>query len=203
MAASAYELHVITTGRQELEELLPIVSQWQPGQVSALHVREKARGARELVHWYERLAAAIPHTSIFVNDRIDAALAVGAAGVQLGYTSLPAATARRLLPSGTRIGCSVHSPEEAAEASRCGADYVLYGHVYATASKLGAAPRGIEALRATCAAAELPVIAIGGIGPEQTSEVLKAGAAGIAVLSGILLARDPYSELLRYREAME
>lgn len=203
MTMPTHELHVVTTGRQELEELKSIVSRWEPGWVSALHLREKARGARELVRWYEELSAVIPHTPIYLNDRLDAALAVGAPGVQLGFASLPPETARLLLPPGTRIGCSVHAPDEAVDACRRGADYIVYGHVYETASKPGSAPRGIAALRETVEAAERPVIAIGGVKPEHVREVLAAGAAGIAVLSGILLAPDPSAELLRYRMELE
>lgn len=203
MSTPAYELHVITTGKQELDELAAIVSRWEPGMVNALHLREKARGARELVRWYEKLSAIIPHTPVYINDRVDVALAVGAPGVQLGCASLTPEAARRLLPVGTRIGCSVHSPEEAADACRCGADFVVYGHVYVTASKPGAAPRGVAELRRTAEAAQRPVIAIGGIGPEQVGKVLAAGAAGIAVLSGILLAPDPYAALQRYCGTLE
>lgn len=197
-------MFLITTGKQELGELASIVRQLEPGLADVLHIREKHRSARELAEWYGTLSeAAPPGLAVYINDRLDTAAAVGAPGVQLGYTSLPPEDARRILPSGTRIGVSVHSPEEAASARYSGADYLLFGHIYATASKEGTAPRGTEALRRVVDATELPVIAIGGIEPENTEEVLAAGCSGIAVLSGVLLHPDPAGRLRGYRKAMD
>lgn len=195
-------LHVITTGRQSLEELLGLVSGWKPGDVDALHLREKGRGARELWSWHEALSRAIPHTPVYINDRLDAAWAAKAPGVQLGYASLPPAAARRLLGPGTRIGVSVHSPEEAALAEGEGADYVIFGHIFPTASKQDLPPRGTDALQRVVQACRLPVLAIGGITPDNAAEVVATGCAGIAVLSGILEHPDPVGQLKRYREAM-
>lgn len=202
--SSSHALILITTGRQELDELLPIVSRWEPGLADALHIREKHRGAGELLRWHAALSRALPGgTPVYINDRLDAALAAGAPGVQLGHTSLPAEAARRILPPGTRIGVSVHSPEDAVEAERQGADYVLFGHIYATGSKPGLPPRGPGALRRVVEACGLPVIAIGGIEPSNVAEVLATGCAGASVLSGVLLHPDPAGQLRRYREAMD
>lgn len=198
----SHSLHIITTGRQELSCLKSIVSNWEPGQVDALHIREKSLGAREIARWYSELAEAIPHTPVYINDRLDAALAAGAPGVQLGFASLPPETARRILPATTRIGLSVHSREEAADAHLRGADFVLFGHIFETASKPGLPPRGTEALRQVVDACSLPVIAIGGIEPVNTPEVLATGCAGIAVLSSVLLHPDPEGQIRRFREAM-
>ncbi|WP_438447946.1 thiamine phosphate synthase [Gorillibacterium sp. sgz5001074] len=200
-----HALFLITTGKQELSELTAIVRRLPHGQADALHIREKHRGAREIAQWYGALreAASTSGLPLYINDRLDAAAAVGAPGVQLGYTSLPPADARRILAAGTRIGVSVHSPEEAAAAREAGADYVLFGHIFATASKEGAAARGTDALRQVVKASQLPVIAIGGIEPDNTAEVLATGCSGIAILSGVLLHPDPAGRLRAYREAMD
>lgn len=198
-----YVLFLITTGRQKLDELCRAASMLEPGLADALHLREKELGARELLRWYEELGRAAPQLPVYINDRLDTALAVGAPGVQLGYSSLPTVVARRILPAGARIGVSVHSPEEAAAAEESGADYVLFGHIYATASKEGLAPRGTEALRRVVEATSLPVVAIGGIRPDNTADVLATGCAGIAVLSGVLLHEDPPGQLRHYRETMQ
>lgn len=198
-----HALILITTGKQELEELTAAVSRLDPEDADAMFLREKHRGAAELVRWYEGVTRAAPGLPVYINDRLDAAAAAGAPGVQLGYASLPPEAARRILPPGTRIGVSVHSQEEAVRAREAGADYVLYGHIFATASKAGVPPRGTDGLRQVVDAAELPVIAIGGITPALVPEVLATGCSGIAVLSGVLLQADPGGALKRYRLAME
>lgn len=198
-----HELHVITTGKQELSELAGILTHCPTGLIDVLHLREKQRGARELAQWYETLAPLLPKSAVYINDRVDAALAAGAPGVQLGYTSLDARQSRRLLPAGVRIGCSVHSLEEAEQAVEAGADYVLYGHIFASGSKPGLEPRGLEALAAIVEACPLPVIAIGGMEPERMESVLATGCAGAAVLSSILLHPRPAEQIVRFREAID
>ncbi|WNQ09828.1 thiamine phosphate synthase [Paenibacillus aurantius] len=195
-------LHLITTGRQELEEVEALLAKVPEGSLDALHIREKHRGAKEIVHWYERLHSLLPWAPIYINDRLDAAAAVGSPGVQLGYTSLGPAAARKLMGERTRIGVSVHSALEAVKAAEEGADYVLFGHVYLTGSKEGLAPRGTEALAEVTNASPLPVIAIGGITPDNVREVLAAGCAGVAVLSGFFGQKDPVGQLLRYQEEL-
>lgn len=199
---TSHSLHIITTGKQNLDCLKAIVSSWEQNQADVLHIREKNLGAREIARWYSELSRTIPHTPVYINDRLDAALAAGAPGVQLGFASLPPETARRILPGTTRIGLSVHSVEEATDAHLTGADFVLYGHIFETASKPGLPPRGTDALRRVVDACSLPVIAIGGIEPDNTQEVLASGCAGIAVLSSVLLHPDPAGQILRFREAM-
>ncbi|TVY00279.1 thiamine phosphate synthase [Paenibacillus cremeus] len=197
------QLHVITTGQQELGEVAAILERCPTALIDVLHVREKHRSARELVAWHARLKPLLPHTAVVLNDRLDAALAAGADGVQLTGSSLSAAQARRIAPPGLAIGCSVHSAEEAKSAAREGADFVIFGHVFATGSKPGLAPRGLPALaEAAAAASPVPVIAIGGMTPDRVSDVLAAGAGGIAVLSSVLLHEDPAGQLAAFREAL-
>lgn len=198
-----HALHVITTGLQELEEVAAILMRCPNTLIDVLHVREKQRSAQELVQWHARLKPLLNQTAVILNDRMDAALAASAEGVQLTGASLSPAQARAIAPQGMRIGCSVHSADEAAEASLQGADYVIFGHIYPTGSKPGLAPRGIAALRQTVDAASVPVIAIGGIKPHNVDEVMSTGAAGIAVLSSVLLHSDPVGQVYAYREALD
>lgn len=196
-------MHLVTTGKQPLDQLVSKLASCPPDVIDTIHIREKSRSAKEIFEWYTTLRSALPKTHIFVNDRLDAAAAAGAPGVQLGYTSLPPRLARAILPASTLIGLSVHSAEEAARAHSEGADYILYGHIFATGSKAGVEPRGIEALAAVAEAARVPVIAIGGIEPGNVEEVLSSGCAGIAVMSGILGHEDPAGQALRYRERLD
>ena len=196
-------LHAITTGRQSLDEVLRIAS--GPAfrdAVQAVHIREKHRPARELFEWAIALAETLGPDRIVVNDRIDVALAAGVGSVQLASHSLPPDAVRRQWPS-LRFGCSVHSEAEARRAAAAGADYVLFGHVYETASKPGLAPRGTAELARVVSAVAVPVLAIGGITPERVAEVLAAGCAGIAVMSGIWESPDPESAARRFREALD
>ncbi len=97
------------------------------------------------------------------------------------------------------IGASCHSPEDAVEAAALGASYVTAGHVFATDCKKGLAPRGLDFLRETCRAVNIPVYAIGGIGPENIRLCKEAGAVGACSMSGFMQAADPaeYLESLR------
>jgi thiamine-phosphate pyrophosphorylase len=122
-------------------------------------------------------------SAVLVNDRFDVALAAGAAGVHLRTSSAAAPMMRRHLPRGFLLGRSVHGAAEAARvAAKGGVDYLTLGTVYASASKPGRPPCGVDALAATARAVQLPVLAIGGVTVERTREVLDAGAAGVAAI---------------------
>jgi len=135
-------------------------------------------------------ASALPkptHARIIINDRLDIALAADAGGVHLGEQSLPPQQAVRLSKWLERedflIGASCHSPEAAKEAERGGADYLFFGPVFATPSKAAyGAPQGLDRLSEVCRAVTLPVLAIGGITPENAAACLSAGASGIAAI---------------------
>ncbi len=123
--------------------------------------------------------AGVDPRRIIVNDRADVAAAMYVYGVHLAYHSLDVAQAKAVFP-GLAAGKSVHSADEAVLAEEEGADYLIFGHVFPTASKPGMAARGVEALREVIAKVKVPVIAIGGLTPLNAAEVLDAGAAGIA-----------------------
>ena len=159
------------------------------GGVTALQVRLKRASARELAEAVRGLGADLC-VPLVVNDRLDVALAVGAAGVHLGPDDLPVALARQVAPAGFIIGASVGLPEEAA-AGR-GADYWGVGPWRATGTKSEAGePLGPEGFRRIVSlAGNIPCVAIGGIQPEDVGAVRAAGGAGVAVVSGILSAAD-------------
>jgi thiamine-phosphate pyrophosphorylase len=127
--------------------------------------------------------------ALFVNDRLDIALALNAVGVQLGTASLPVSAARRL-DTTWWIGKSVHDLAEAQAAQAEGADYLLVGPVYATGTHPGRAPIGLDTL-GRIARLDLPVIAIGGIDTERAREVRAAGAYGVAAIRALWESADP------------
>lgn len=127
---------------------------------------------------------------LIINDRLDIALAVGAAGVHLGQDDLPCAVARRLLGEDFIIGVSAHNQAEAVQAVSEGADYLGCGAVFGTATKHDVAKLGLENLRAIRKAVAVPMVGIGGITADNYAEVLATGANGAAIVSGILAQED-------------
>jgi thiamine-phosphate diphosphorylase len=126
---------------------------------------------------------------VFISGRVDIAAAVGAQGVQLGAADLMPADARRVLPRGW-IGRSVHTVEEAGVAVEEGADFLVVGSIYKTASHPDREPAG-PGLVTRIAKLGLPVIAIGGITPERVAELKDAGAYGVAAIRSLWHAADP------------
>ena len=133
---------------------------------------------------------------LIINDRLDIALAVGAAGVHLGQDDLPCAVARRLVGEDFIIGVSAHNPAEAVQAVSEGADYLGCGAVFGTATKHDVAKLGLENLRAIRKAVAVPMVGIGGITADNYAEVLATGADGAAIVSGIL-AQDDISAVVK------
>jgi thiamine-phosphate pyrophosphorylase len=185
---------VLVTDRQATagRDLVATVEAALAAGLPAVQLREKDLPGRPLLALAERLRAATARTGalLFVNDRVDVAVAAGADGVHLGAGALPVATARRLLPAGRLIGVSTHTPAEITAAAAAGADFVFFGPIYQTPSKTGA-PQGEAALRAATAAAPIPVLAIGGITAPHIPALRTTGAAGVAVIRAILAASDP------------
>jgi thiamine-phosphate diphosphorylase len=136
--------------------------------------------AAELENEATQLVAACP-VPVVISSRCDVALASGAAGVNLPERDISAADARILLGR-LLVGRSVHSVAAAALAEREGADFVIFGPVWQSASHPGAAPAGLAALRLVARAVRIPVLAIGGVTEERIAECHAAGAAGYAAI---------------------
>jgi thiamine-phosphate diphosphorylase len=157
----------------------------------AIHLRDRTATGRRLAELASALAAVLAGsgTGLIVNARPDIAAAVEAQGVQLGTGDLSVADARTLLPEGW-IGRSVHGAGEGLAAIREGADYLVAGTIFASASHAGVEPAGTSLL-SDLVAAGIPVIAIGGITPERAGLVHATGAHGVAAIRGIWDAADP------------
>jgi len=163
------------------------------GGVTIVQLRAKALETSEFLDLATRMAAALKKRSVplIINDRVDIAMACGADGVHLGQDDMPIDKARRLLGRSMIIGISVNTLKEAREAERLGADYIGLGPVYATATKDTELPvLGLESIRRIQEKIGIPIVAIGGINAGNAAEVMKAGAAGIAVVSAILGTPD-------------
>jgi thiamine-phosphate diphosphorylase len=123
--------------------------------------------------------AAVP---VVVSGRADIVLAAGAAGVHLPERDLPVAAARRLIVPPLLVGRSVHSAKAARKAEGEGADYVVFGAVFASGSHPGRTAAGLDALRRVVESVRIPVLAIGGIDAERAAACREAGAAGFAAI---------------------
>jgi thiamine-phosphate diphosphorylase len=152
---------------------------------TALQLRRPEAGARRLECEAERLVAAVS-APVLVNARCDVAMATGASGVHLPERDLPVREARALLGARALVGRSVHSLDAARQAEAEGADYVIFGPVFPSASHPDRPPVGLEALRGVAAALAVPVLAIGGVDRERAEACRQAGAAGFAAIGHFL-----------------
>ena len=171
--------------------------------VGMVQLREKDLPAAELLSLARELRSVTEGRALLVvNDRVDVALLSGADGVQLGENGLDATSARRLVGPDTLIGRSVHSVDGAVEAESSGADFLVLGAIFETASHPGGQTGGLELVREVSARVSVPVIGIGGITASNAGGLVEAGAAGAAVITAISMARDPKAASLRLSEAM-
>ena len=190
-----FDLYLVTdrktTGGRDL---LWLLEQALEGGVRAVQLREKDLGGAALLELARDVKGLCDRydAELFINDRVDVALAADAAGVHLAANSMPVESARGLLGPDRKIGVSTHSAAEVHAASEAGADFVLFGPVYATTSKLPFGnPQGPASLKAITDSASVPVFAIGGIKQHHLPEIRAHGTARIALISAISEAPDP------------
>jgi thiamine-phosphate pyrophosphorylase len=189
-----FRLYVVTdrqqTAGRSLDEVLVAAAR---GGAGAIQLREKDLSARDLYALGMRLQEALLpyHLPLLINDRLDVALALDSAGVHLAGHSLPTAQARRILGPHKLIGVSTHSLDEAQQAATEGADFVVFGPVFTTPSKMAyGPPQGLQQLAAVVRHMSIPVLAIGGIELANLPQVMATGAYGVAMIRAVLAAPD-------------
>ncbi len=186
--------------------ILDVVRQAIQGGVTVVQLREKECSSREM---YELGLALLDVTRqagipLIVNDRLDIALAIGAEGVHLGQSDLPAKVAREWMGPDRIVGISATNVQEALDAQRDGADYLGVGDVFGTPSKPDACPPiGLTGLEEIAKIATVPVVAIGGVTVQNTTPAVRHGADGVAVISAIFGAPDPAVAASSLREAVQ
>ncbi len=197
----------LITDRQLVPDIVDAVGKTLEGGVRAVQLREKDMPVRELLNLARLLRESTKKyaAKLFINDRVDVALACRADGVHLGGQSMPPEAVKKI--SGGEnlvIGMSAHSLEQAEAAKRSGADFITFGPVFETPSKKAyGAPLGLQKLKAAADALDIPVFAIGGIKTGNLKDVLDAGAYGAALISGILGADDIKGEAYKFMRAIE
>jgi thiamine-phosphate pyrophosphorylase len=190
-----YSLYLVTDrslsrGRATSE----IVASAIKGGVSCVQLREKKLGTRDFINEAKVLNTLLFSKGIplIINDRVDVALAVKAAGVHLGQSDMSIRDARYILGSTSIIGVSAECLEDAVIAEKQGADYIAISPVFSTTTKTDTAPPlGLAGIQEIRQQVSLPLVAIGGINRENCSQVITSGADGIAVVSAIVSAPSP------------
>ena len=184
-------------GRSVVDIALAAVS----GGATMVQLREKDATTRAFVEQARALMAALKPLGVplAINDRLDVALAVDADGLHVGQDDLPVAEARRLLAPGKFIGLSITAVDQILRPDAEAADYLGVGPIYAQQTKRDAAPPlGVEGLRRARGLTRQPIVAIGGLTPDNSAPVLAAGADGLAVVSAIVAAGDPEAAARRF-----
>ena len=202
-----YSLYLVTDrGLARGRTTLEIVSAAVDGGASVVQLREKDCSTRDFIE----LALAIKEflkdraVPLIINDRVDVAQAVKADGVHLGQTDMPLETAKRILGDSMIIGISAESLQDAIDAEKGGADYLGVSTIYATPTKTDTAPSlGLKGLREIRKSVKLPLVGIGGLTRENSGDVIRNGANGVAVVSAIVAAGDPEAAAKALRHVIE
>ncbi len=188
-----FRLYLITDRKIATKPLPEAVRLALNGGVRAIQLREKDLPVRDLLALARELRTMTREfgARLFVNDRVDVAIAADADGVHLAHASMPAHAVRKIVPDDFLIVVSTHDLEEAWQAEAEGADFITFGPVFATPSKMSyGLPPGPEALEEAVRKVAIPVFGLGGIRQRSIDTVLAAGAFGISLISGILAADD-------------
>lgn len=201
---SRVRLYVVSDAGQAPAQVVATVAAACAGGADAVQLRRTGGDDLETLRLAERCREVTTAAAALfvVDDRLDVAMAVDADGVHLGQTDLPAAAARRLWP-GRLVGVSIHSLAQALAAEAAGADYLGVGPVWATPTKPGRTPVGLELVADVAAAVRIPWVAIGGIDAGNASRVLDAGARRIAVVRAVCAAPDPRAAAAALRRLVE
>lgn len=189
------KLYLVTNSDEFDSEdaFLDAVASALQGGVDILQLREKNMSAIKILELGKKIKQLCLQYGVtfIINDRIDIALLLEADGVHLGQDDLDVKSAREILGANSIVGISTHAPEQALKAVADGADYIGVGPVFATPTKEGRIPVGLEYVKWVSENIDLPAFAIGGINEENVEEVIKAGLKKVAVVRAIINAKSP------------
>jgi thiamine-phosphate pyrophosphorylase len=197
---------IINTDPAPFHSYLDLASKALLGGINSIQFRHKDLYTREIYSIVYQLAEICCRFSVplIVNDRVDIALSIQAAGVHLGQSDLPIKVARELLGNEKIIGSTASNLEQAKQAEMDGADYVGFGHIYPTTTKIKHHPPvGLDALEQICKYISIPVLAIGGIKEQNIDHVCSTGVSGIALVSAISSSSDPLSQTQKFKKIMD
>jgi thiamine-phosphate pyrophosphorylase len=201
-----FKLMLVTDRRRTTRPLTETVRMALAGGVDAVQLRERDLNARELYDLTLKLREITREAgaALIVNQRLDVALAAGADGVHLGWRSLNPAAVRKLAGEKFLVGISCHDGPQIHSAEETHANYALLGPVFHTPSKEGLVrPIGLGPLKELLSGAKIPVLAIGGITPENAAQVMESGVAGLAAISALIDSADPAAAARAFRKEMQ
>lgn len=203
---SEKKLYLVTNSDQfESEDaFLDAIASSLEGGVDIVQLREKNMGANEILKLGKKIKLLCSQygATFIVNDRIDIAAILEADGVHLGQDDLDVNSAREILGANAIVGVSTHAPEQALKAVEEGADYIGVGPVFATPTKQGRIPVGLEYVKWASENIQIPFFAIGGIDLKNVSQVLDAGAEKIAVVRAVMNAQNPVSAAQKFLDKL-
>ena len=191
-----YGLYLVTdTNICSREKLVSVTEAAIKGGVTLVQLREKDISTREFFAEALELKKLCKHYNVplLINDRIDIALAVDADGIHIGQSDMPLKVSRKILGPNKIIGLSAGNVNQAVEAVSDGADYLGVGAVFPTSTKKDASNVGIEMLKQVRKSVDIPIVGIGGINPDNISQLYGSGIEGVAVVSCIMGSDDPYA----------
>lgn len=192
--ASRLALHVLTDREWSRgRDMLSVARAALDGGATVIQLRDKTASTRTLIEEGQALCTLTRERGalFIVNDRIDVALALDADGAHVGQDDMPVKFARQLLGPDRILGVSAATIEEADEAVAGGADYLGVGPIFTTQGKADAGlPTGVHLLTELAERYPVPLVAIGGITAENATEIVRAGAAGVAVITAVVYAED-------------
>ncbi|MDP2682986.1 MAG: thiamine phosphate synthase [Deltaproteobacteria bacterium] len=198
-----FNLYLITDRHRTCgKPLTTVVEEALKGGIKAVQLREKGLSAKELFELAQGIRSLTWQygARLFINDRVDIAMAVNADGVHLGQNGFSARDSKRIFPKAA-IGVSTHSLNEAKKAEDEGADFITLGPIFYTSSKADyGEPLGVEVIKRVRKEINIPVFAIGGIKKDNLKDVMAAGADGAAVISAVIGTKEPekaVKEILR------
>ncbi|MFQ5770638.1 MAG: thiamine phosphate synthase [bacterium] len=201
-----FRLYLISDRRQSQNRpLSEVIREACQAGIKAVQLREKDLPPISLYHLAREINEICQsnHTKLLINDRADIAQAVNADGIHLTSQSLPVETVRKCLTSLNIIGVSTHSLAEAQQAEASGCDFILFGPIFESPSKIAfGKPQGLKKLYELTKVVNVPIFAVGGIHPERAKQCVENGAAGVAVISAIMRAPDIHKIVKKFENSL-
>lgn len=197
-------LYLILDQQYAKKDIVSIAEEALDAGVDVIQYREKGLSKKDAIKIAEKLRTLTAKAAVtfIINDDPALALAVNADGVHLGQEDIPVDIARRILGKDKIIGLSTHNFKEAMEAIYLDINYIGFGPIFQSRTKMVTSPLGIDAIRMIRDSITVPIIAIGGISDENVADVIKGGADGAAVISAILSSTDIKKSISKFKERM-
>lgn len=198
-------LYLVTDSSYHTEDrLLWSIKEACRGGVSLVQLREKDKEGAEYLKLATKVKAVTDRYRIplIIDDRVDVALAVDAAGVHLGTRDIPVAAARKIMGKEKIIGATAKTVETAKKAYEDGADYLGTGAIFPTTTKVITIITEVSALNEICKVVPIPVVAIGGLNEENMEVLRGVPIAGVAVVSAIMKSQDPRETAKRLQKKL-